>query len=69
VQGGYCLSGLSATPRNVQVTPQNGFNGAVIANSSLGVFGQCPVGTQVSIVLFSAVTGAAVSNGFFVAVD
>jgi hypothetical protein len=69
VQGGYCFTGLPGTMHNVQVTAQNGFNGAVIGNATLGVFGQCPLGTQVSVVLLSASTGAAVNNGFFISID
>jgi hypothetical protein len=69
VQGGYCFTGLPGTMHNVQVTAQNGFNGAVIGNATLGVFGQCPLGTQVSVVLLSSTTGAAVNNGFFISID
>jgi hypothetical protein len=69
VQGGYCFTGLPGTLHNVQVTPQNSFNGPVIANASLGQFGQCPLGTQVSVVLIAAATGGVVNNGFFISID
>lgn len=69
VAGGYCIAGLAQAPRNIQVTPQYGFNGAVTANAVLGAAGQCAAGTQVTVVLTSNVTGAAINNGFFISID
>jgi hypothetical protein len=69
VAGGYCIAGLAQAPRNVQLTPQYGFNGAITANAALGAAGQCAAGTQITVVLTSNVTGAAVNNGLFISID
>lgn len=69
VPGGYCLSGLPAAPRQVQVTAQNGFFGPVVGNASIGAFGACPAGTQVTVVLTATATNVAVNNGFFISID
>ncbi|UGS35606.1 hypothetical protein [Capillimicrobium parvum] len=69
VPGGYCLNNLPASPRQVQVTPQTGFVGPVVANATIGSFGACPSGTQVTIVLTATATNTAVNNGFFISID
>lgn len=69
IQGLYCISGLSFTPRNVQITTQNGFNGAATATASLGQFGQCATGTQITIVIRQDTTGAAIDNAFFLTIN
>ncbi|MEZ5123002.1 MAG: hypothetical protein R2736_15730 [Solirubrobacterales bacterium] len=69
VPGGYCLSNLPAQPRQVQVTPQTGFFGPIAANASIGAFGACPNGTQITVVLTATVNNTAVNNGFFISID
>jgi hypothetical protein len=69
VPGGYCLHNLPAQPRQVQVTPQTGFFGPVTANASIGQFGACPSGTQVTVVLTATTNNIAVNNGFFISID
>ena len=67
--GGYCIFGLSPAPQNIQVTPQHTFNGPIVANATFGPVGTCPSNTQITVVLTSVVTGAAVSSPFYIEVN
>ncbi len=67
--GGYCFSGLSGTPTNVQVTPAHTFSGPIIANATIGQSGSCPAGTQVTVVLTSAITGGTISSPFYIEIN
>jgi hypothetical protein len=69
VAGAYCVVGLPITPKNIIATPYSGFNGPVSISASIGVFGQCPIGTQASITVISDTTGAALNNGFFLQIS
>jgi hypothetical protein len=69
VAGGYCITGLPTTPKNIIATPYSGFNGPIDVSAVIGVYGSCPLGTQASITVISETTGAAVNNGFFVQIS
>jgi hypothetical protein len=69
VAGAYCITGLPITPKNIIATPYSGFNGPIDVSALIGVYGQCPLGTQASVTVISETTGAAVNNGFFLQIS
>ncbi len=69
VAGGYCITGLPITPKNIIALPYSGFNGPIDISAVIGVYGGCPLGTQASITVISETTGAAVNNGFIVQIS
>jgi hypothetical protein len=69
VAGAYCITGLPTTPKNIIATPYSGFNGPIDVSALIGVYGQCPLGTQASVTVISQTTGAAINNGFFLQIS
>ena len=61
--GHYCFSNLPFTPHNVVATPQAALSSL---NVILGVFPECPVGTQVSVEAWNTFEIAATNTPFMI---
>jgi hypothetical protein len=61
--GHYCFSNLPFTPHNVVATPQAALSSV---NVILGVFPECPVGTEVSVEAWSTFEIAATNTPFMI---